>query len=306
MNRLFAGIEAGGTKFVCAIGDVSGKIGERVVIPTTTPEETMGKVIEFFRAIHSKTPLSAIGVASFGPIDPAPNSPYFGYITTAPKPGWGHFNIVGSLKMVFDLPIGFDTDVNGAAIGEARWGNGQGFDTLVYWTVGTGIGAGGMVSGQLIHGLIHPEMGHTFVPQDKNRDPFKGVCPFHGNCLEGLATGPAIEERWQVKSATRDLPPEHPAWDLEAEYLSYAMANCIMTLSPQRIIIGGGVMNNKDLYGIIHEKTVKLLNGYIKHKAILEDISDYIVPPGLKDNSGICGAIALAEQSFYSGGRRTA
>jgi fructokinase len=294
---IFAGIEAGGTKFVCAIGNSNGEVLQRVAIPTTTPEETMPKVIEYFQKMYNEYKFEAIGIASFGPVDPDPNSPYFGYITTAPKPGWGNFNIVGSLKSVFNMPIGFDTDVNGAAIGEARWGNGKGFDSLLYWTVGTGIGAGGMLSGKMLHGLIHPEMGHIFIPQDKAKDPFEGVCPFHKNCLEGLASGPAMMARWNVQAAT-DLPKEHMAWNLEAEYLGYAMANCVMMLSPKRIILGGGVMNHKELYPMVRAKTVEFLRGYIQHRAILEEIDNFIVEPGLGGNAGVLGAFALAEASL--------
>ena len=295
--QLFGGIEAGGTKFICAIGDSTGEISKRTRIPTTIPEETMPKIIEFFQEIHKDTPLSAIGVSTFGPVDLDPKSPTYGFITTAPKPGWGHYDFVGTLKKAFALPIGFDTDVNGAAIGEARWGSGKGLDSVVYWTVGTGIGAGGMLSGKMMHGLIHPEMGHTFIPHNKEEDPFSGVCPYHGNCLEGLASGPAMMKRWNVDSAV-DLPENHKAWDLEAKYLGYAMANCTMSISPQRIIIGGGVMQKAGLLAKVQQKTLEFLNGYIKHKTILEDIDNYLVAPGLEGNSGVCGAIALAEQAL--------
>ena len=295
--QLYGAIEAGGTKFICAIGDSKGQIYDRIRIPTIEPQETMVKVVNFLKNIHQKNPLAAIGISSFGPIDLNPTSPTYGYITTAPKPSWGNFNIVGSIKDGFELPIGFDTDVNGAAIGEARWGNGRGFDSVIYWTVGTGIGAGGVLAGKMMHGLIHPEAGHTFIPHDKECDPFKGVCPYHGDCLEGLATGPALMKRWGVKSAM-DLPQDHPAWDLEATYLGYAMANCIETVSPQKIIIGGGVMKKAGLLSKVQQKTLKFLNGYIKHESILENIENYIVSPGLEENSGVCGAIALAEQAL--------
>jgi fructokinase len=295
--KIYAGIEAGGTKFICGVGNSSGEVLERLKIPTTSPKETMGLVIEFLAKMDAKYKLSAIGIASFGPIDPDPASPTYGTITTTSKPGWGYFNIVGPLKENFHLPIGFDTDVNGAALGESRWGNGKGVDYLVYWTVGTGIGAGGIIAGKMMHGLIHPEMGHTFVNHDFAEDPFEGVCPFHKDCLEGLASGLAMKARWKVKSAT-DLPADHRAWDLEAKYLGYAMANCIETLSPKKIIIGGGVMFHKELYEKIRKKTRELLNGYIKHRLILEEIEDYIVAPGLGSDAGVCGAIALAEASI--------
>jgi fructokinase len=295
----FAGIEAGGTKFVCAIGNSLGEVLERTSFPTTTPEETLDKCKSFFQEMYGVYHFVAIGVACFGPLDPDPASPNYGSITATPKNGWVNFNIVKNLRETFDMPIGFDTDVNGAAIGEARWGSGQGFDSLAYWTVGTGIGAGGILSGQLMHGLIHPEMGHIYVPHDKNEDPFPGICPYHKNCLEGLATGPAMMQRWQVEAAT-DLPADHPAWDLEAKYLAYAMANCIMMLSPKRIILGGGVMNKKELYGKVRVKTRELLNDYIIHRSILDDIDNFIVAPGLGNNAGVCGAFALAEHSYIN------
>jgi fructokinase len=296
MQDLFGGIEAGGTKFICAVGDATGKIGKKTVIPTAAPAETMPQVIEFFQSVHRATPLAAIGLASFGPVDLDATSAHYGYVTTPPKPGWANFNILGAMRKAFDLPIGFDTDVNGAAMGEYRWGAARGLDTFIYVTVGTGIGAGGMVSGKLMHGLIHPEMGHMFVPQDQSRDKFAGVCPFHGNCLEGLASGPSIEKRWGVGKAT-ELPAEHPAWDLEAQYLALAFANCVLVLSPQQIILGGGVSKNQQLYPKIREKMRAILNGYIKHASILNNGDDYIVAPGLGEQSGICGALALAEQS---------
>lgn len=295
--KLFGGIEAGGTKFVCGIGNAKGEVLERVRIPTTVPEETLPKVVEFLQEMHQQTPLAAIGISSFGPVDLDKNSPHYGHITTAPKPGWGHFDFVGTIKKSFDLPVGFDTDVNGAAIGEYRWGSGQGVDSLVYWTVGTGIGAGGRLSGKMMHGLIHPEMGHIFIPHDKIKDPFEGVCPFHKDCLEGLATGPAMMQRWGVESAA-DLPDSHEAWELEAEYLGYAMANCILSVSPQKIILGGGVMQKAGLIEKVRAKTLDFLHGYVKHQKILEDIDNYIVAPGLGNDAGVLGAIALAEQAL--------
>jgi fructokinase len=293
---LFAGIEAGGTKFICAIGDANGKIHNRISIPTTSPAVTMKAVIEYFQSQNQTSPFAAIGIATFGPIDLDPKSKHYGYITTPPKPGWANYDIYGTLKKAFNLPLGFDTDVNGAAMGEYRFGAAQGLDTFVYVTVGTGIGAGGMISGKLMHGLIHPEMGHIFVPHDMQRDNFKGVCPFHGDCLEGLATGPAIQKRWGLSEA-QELPIDHPGWDLEAEYLAAAFANYALILSPQKIIAGGGVMQQKHLFPKIRSRVQKMLNGYIKHEKILSKIDEYIVPPGLGNDAGICGAIALAESA---------
>lgn len=297
MAKLFGGIEAGGTKFVCTVGTASDKVEKKVVIPTTTPNETIPQVIEYFKNIHLKTPISAIGIASFGPVDPDSTSAHFGYITSTPKLAWVNYNILGAIKDAFGIPVGFDTDVNGAALGEYRWGEAQGLNTFIYITVGTGIGAGGMVSGKMIHGLMHPEMGHMRVPHDLKRDPFAGTCPFHGDCFEGLASGTAMVARWKVDSAL-DLPVDHEAWELEADYLAAALNNCIMVLSPQKIIIGGGVMKQPDLLVRVRSKVIALLNGYIKQPAILENIDKYIVLPGLGLNSGICGAIALAEREF--------
>jgi len=293
-KAIFGGIEAGGTKFCCAIGDADGNIIKSMTTPTCSPAITIQEAIQFFQTIHKETPLTAIGIGSFGPIDLDINSKTYGYITTPPKSGWQNFDFVGAVKSAFNLPIGFDTDVNGAALGEYRFGAGQGLDTFLYVTVGTGIGVGGMMSGQLMHGLIHPEMGHIFIPHDKERDPFAGICPFHGDCLEGLASGPAMMKRWKIKSAL-DLPVDHPGWDLEADYLGLAFANYIMTLSPQRIIVGGGVMKQKNLIAKIRPRVLKMLNGYIKSDKIIQDINNYIVAPRLRDNAGICGAIALAE-----------
>jgi fructokinase len=296
--QLFGGIEAGGSKFVCAVGNATGKIDKKIVIPTSTPDETIPQVIKFFQATNLNKPLSAIGIATFGPVDLDVRSPHYGYVTTPPKPGWKHFNFVGALREAFpNLPIGFDTDVNGAAIGEYRWGAAKGLDTFLYVTVGTGIGAGEMVSGKLVHGLLHPEMGHMFVPHERHQDDFDGVCPFHGDCLEGLASGPAMQKRWNVKTPS-DLPIDHPAWDLEAHYLAYAFANCVLIVSPQKIILGGGVTKRKEIFPKIRDKVQKFLNGYIKHEKILTNIDTFIVEPGLGEQSGICGAIALAEQAY--------
>ncbi|RME57963.1 MAG: ROK family protein, partial [Caldilineae bacterium] len=264
--------------------------------PTTTPEETLSQAVAFFQeqqAAHG--PLAAIGISSFGPIDPDPSSPTWGNITTTPKPGWLHTPVVGYLREHFDLPFGFDTDVNGAALAEHRWGAAQGLHTFVYMTIGTGIGGGAMVNGALLHGMVHPEMGHMRLAHDWERDPFPGVCPFHGDCLEGLANGPALEKRWQQRGET--LPPDHPAWELEAHYLALGLMNLICVLSPQRIIMGGGVMAQPQLFPLVRQEVQTLLNGYVQTKAILEEIDGYIVPPGLGSRAGVLGALALAEDA---------
>ncbi|MBC8506103.1 MAG: ROK family protein [Anaerolineales bacterium] len=293
---LFGGIEAGGTKFVCAVGTGPDDIRTETRFPTTTPDETLQQAIAFFRA-HGE--LASIGIGSFGPVDPNPESPTFGYITSTPKPGWAHTNFVGAISTEFDIPIGFDTDVNAAALGEHRWGAAQGLETFIYLTVGTGIGGGAMVEGNLLHGVMHPEMGHTLLPHDQERDPFKGICPFHGNCLEGLASGPALEARWGARAET--LPDDHPAWDLEATYLAYALVNYILIIAPQRLILGGGVMEQTQLFPLIRAKVHALLNSYVQVPEIINDIESYIIPPVLVKHSGVLGSIALAELAYQRG-----
>lgn len=293
---LFGGIEAGGTKFVCAVGSGPDDIRAEVRFPTAQPDETIQQAIDFFKSqIDKLGPLAAIGIASFGPVDPNPASVTFGQITTTPKPGWAQTDLVGPFKHVFNLPISFDTDVNGAALAEGRWGAAQGLDTFLYLTIGTGIGGGMMSNGRLLHGLIHPEMGHIPLPHDWQKDPFPGSCPYHGDCFEGMAAGPAIEARWQSKG--QQLSPNHPAWELEAHYIALALRSFICTLSPQRIILGGGVMQQTQLFPLIRQKTQATLNGYIQSPAILRKIDSYIVPPKLGSRAGVLGAIALAAMS---------
>jgi fructokinase len=287
---LYGGVEAGGTKFICAIGTGPDDLRATIQFPTTTPEETIGHTIAFFRQ-QPEAP-AAIGIGAFGPVDLHPQSPTFGHITSTPKPGWQQVDITGAIQRALQVPIGFDRDVNVAALGEQRWGAARDLDTFIYLTVGTGIGGGAMVSGRLVHGLVHPEMGHIRLPHDRAADPFSGICPYHGDCLEGLAAGPALEARWGQPAAT--LPPDHPAWPLQARYLALALVNFICTLSPQRIILGGGVMNQTQLFSLIRTEVQQLLNGYVQAPEILDHIDDYIVPPALGSRAGVLGAIALA------------
>lgn len=296
MDALYGGIEAGGTKFVCAVGSGPGDVRAEVRFPTTDPDETLGRSIAFFQEqIAERGPLTAVGIAAFGPLDPNPASPTFGYITTTPKPGWANADLGGRIRQALGVPVGFDTDVNGAALGEWRWGAGQGIDNLVYFTIGTGIGGGAIVNGRLVHGLVHPEMGHIVLAHDRERDPYPGRCPYHGDCFEGMAAGPAIGDRWGRPAY--ELPPDHPAWDLEAHYIALALRSIICTLSPERIILGGGVMEQEQLFGLVRRKTQAYLNGYVQHPAVLEQIDSYIVPPGLGNQAGVLGAIALAQQA---------
>jgi fructokinase len=292
---LFGGIEGGGTKFVCAVGTGPDDIRAETRFPTTTPEETMARAVDFFKQQEKDFGvLASIGFACFGPLDPNPDSPTFGHILPTPKPGWTKADVVSPLRSAFNVPVAFDTDVNGAALGEGRWGAGQGLHNFIYLTVGTGIGGGAYVEGKLLHGLIHPEMGHIPLKHDKTKDPFEGNCPFHGDCFEGLASGVAVEKRWKKRG--NELPEDHPAWDLEAEYIAQALASYSFTLSPQRIIIGGGVGSLGHLLPRIQQKTQQYINGYIQSYIILEHIETYVVNPGLGNRSGMLGAIALAEQ----------
>ena len=297
MMKTFGAIEAGGTKFVCGMGTGPEDL-KTVEIPTTSPQATVEAAIAFFRE-RGGGALRAVGIGSFGPVDPRPASPTFGYITSTPKLAWANYDFVGALRQALRLPVGFDTDVNAAALGEARWGAAQGLSDFLYLTVGTGIGGGALVHGQLLHGLLHPEMGHIRIPHDVAKDPYPGCCPYHGDCLEGLASGPAIEARWGVPA--RELGSDHPAWALEARYLALGLATWVCTLSPQRIILGGGVMRQLHLFDRIREGLAQLLNGYIRADEIARGLEQFVVPPQLGSRSGVLGALALAEQAYVSG-----
>ncbi|EIJ81999.1 putative carbohydrate kinase [Bacillus methanolicus PB1] len=285
------GIEAGGTKFVCAVGNEDGSILKRIEIPTTVPEETIGKVIGFFKEFE----LNAIGIGSFGPIDVNPESPAYGYITTTPKKAWNNYPFVQAIKEKFNIPIGFHTDVNAAALAESALGAAKGLNSCLYITVGTGIGAGAIVQGKLLEGLSHPEMGHILVRRHPN-DNYKGNCPYHQDCLEGLAAGPAIEGRWNKKA--EELQDRQEVWDLESFYLAQAIMQYVLILSPKKIILGGGVMRQKQIFTYIHKYIQQLLNNYIGLPELSTSIEDYIVPPGLKEDSGIVGALLLGKQAY--------
>jgi len=264
-------------------------------IPTTTPDETIGRIVRFFRRYQRDEPLASVGIATFGPVDSNPNSPFFGHVTTTPKPGWAHTDFAGIIQRELGTPVGFDTDVNAAALAEHQWGAARSIDNFVYLTVGTGIGGAAMVAGTLIHGLGHPEMGHIRIPQNYAVDPFAGSCPYHGNCLEGLASGPALEARWGQDANT--LPADHPAWILEAEYLALGLVNLLYILFPQRFIIGGGIMQQPHIFPLVRRRVQELLNGYLQAPVILDQIDDYIVAPDLGDRTGVLGAILLAQQA---------
>lgn len=299
MNDLYVGgIEAGGTKFVCAVGTGPDDVRAETRFPTTTPDETIGRALAFFREQEARFgPPAAIGIGSFGPLDPDPTSPTFGTITSTPKPHWANADLVGPIYQALDVPVGFDTDVNIAGLGEWRWGAGRGYGSILYLTIGTGIGGGALIDGKPLHGLLHPEMGHIPLPHDWAADPYKGRCPFHGDCLEGMAAGPAIGERWGRPAV--ELPPAHPAWELEAHYLALALQSFICSLSPERIILGGGVMEQQQLFPLVRDKVRAYLNGYVQSPAILNDIESYIVPPGLGNRAGVLGAIAQAQMMIH-------
>jgi fructokinase len=291
MELLFGGMEGGGTKFVCAVGTGPENVREEIRFPTTNPDETLERAITFFK----KHTLAAIGLAPFGPLDLNPASPAYGSITATPKPGWGNTDIINRFRRHIKVPMAFDLDVNAAAFGEYHWiPENRGLNSLVYFTIGTGIGAGFIVNGQVVHGLTHPEAGHMHIPHDRQKDPFPGSCPFHGDCFEGLANGPAIGKRWG--QAADSLPEDHPAWDLEAGYIALALANVIFTLSPQRIVLGGGVMERHQLFPLIRQKVRQILNSYIPSLVVKGAMNEYIVPPGLGKRSGILGAMAMAKE----------
>ena len=278
----FGGIEAGGTRFRCARGTCP-EDAQITEFPTTSPGTTMARVFDFFRGGGS---LDAVGIASFGPVDPDPHSPTFGYITSTPKPGWRNFDFAGAVRGALNVPVAFDTDVNAAALAESRWGAARGLHSFLYVTVGTGLGGAAFIDGRLLHGRLHPEMGHIRIPHDLERDPFPGNCPYHGDCLEGLAAGPAIEARWGC--AAHLLPDGHAAWDLEAEYLALGFAAFTCMLSPERIVAGGGVMQRPHLFSKIHARVCELLNGYLQPPEI--------VAAELGRRAGVLGAILMAAQ----------
>ena len=282
----YGAIEAGGTKFVCAVSNENFEIIKRVSIPTQTPEETFKAVFEFFDQYE----LLAMGIGSFGPIDVNKNSATYGYVTTTPKPGWGNYDFVGTIKARYKgIPIGFTTDVNAAAFGELEKGAAKGLESCVYLTVGTGIGGGAIVKGQLLEGFSHPEIGHILLTRDQG-DQYEGFCPYHKDCLEGLAAGPAIENRWGKKAY--ELAPDHEAWQMQANYLAQALMNYVLVLSPERIILGGGVMKQTHLFPMVQDALKKLMNGYV----VMPELSTFIVPPQLGDDAGITGCLMLAHK----------
>jgi len=333
---LLGGIEAGGTKLVCAIAEISGKtvcgksetgqvrnisaaadkaallkkdkettitgtpvLVDKMTIPTETPEVSMPRMLAYFK----KFPIQVLGIASFGPLDLCPQSPAYGQIMKTPKSGWPHIDLVTPFKEILQVPVGLDTDVNGAVLGEVRYGAARDCDTVLYITIGTGIGVGVHANGGLLHGLVHPEAGHMMLARHPH-DDFDGSCPFHGRkgapfcCFEGLASGPALQARWGKPA--EQLSEDKSVWELEAWYIAQAVTNLILCYSPEKVILGGGVMHQKTLYPSIRKLVKDNLNGYVQHKTILQQIEKLIVPPGLGEDSGIMGAIELGRSCLYN------
>lgn len=285
-------LEAGGTKMVLAVYEEDGTELERLTLPTETPEITMPPMIAFFRR-HG---IDALGVGSFGPLDLNPASPTYGFITSTPKLAWKNYPLLKNLLDGRSIPAGIDTDVNAAIIAEAELGAARGCQNAVYVTIGTGIGGGVYANGQTVHGLLHPEVGHTLLrPHPLDPNP-RGVCPYHESCLEGLAAGPAIGAR--VGGDAKNLPDDHPTFEIEAFYLAQMCVNLITTLSPERIILGGGVMQRSRLFAQVREQTVRLLNGYIQAPAITGHIDEYIVAPQLFPVSGLVGSYLIGKKAL--------
>ena len=292
-SQLFGGIEAGGTKIICIVGSGPDHIVERIRIDTTTPEETLQKVIQFFQPYTNAGKIASIGIGCFGPLDLAPHSPTYGFIASTPKMRWRGTDILGIIQRALKVKTAIDTDVNVAALGESRWGASQGCDPALYLTIGTGIGGGYIKDGQALLGMQHPEMGHIQVLHDLKRDPFPGACPFHGDCFEGLASGPAIEKRLGARGET--IRDDNPYWDIEADYIASALRSYILILSPRKIILGGGIMDRAFLFPLIRQKVLGSLNGYVESESLLKSIDEYILPPALGNQAGSLGAIALAQ-----------
>ena len=284
--RIYGALEAGGTKMVCAYGYADGTIIDRISFPTTTPEETVPKIIKYFENIG----ICALGVGTFGPVDVNPESDSFGTILDSPKLAWQHYPLRKVLMEALKVPVNVDTDVNGSCLGEVTFGCAKGLDNVVYLTIGTGVGAGIVVGGKVVHGMGHPEFGHILVERIKG-DSYKGKCPFHDNCLEALAAGPAIEGRWGKKA--EELSQEDNVWEMEADYIAQGLMALVLTIAPRKIVLGGGVMKQEQLFPLIRTKLKEKINGYVRYSE-LEDIDNYVVPSSLEDNQGVLGALQLA------------
>ena len=302
-GELFGGVETGGSWCVCGLGRHAGELIDVTRFPTTDPVQTIQRIVRFFTAAERPRPV-AVGVGAFGPIELDERSPRWGEIlATTPKRSWAGVALGSSLRNALEVPIVIDTDVGAAALGELRAGAGQGAENLGYVTVGTGIGLGLILGGRPLHGLLHPEAGHIRVPHDRGRDPFAGVCAFHGDCWEGLACGPALSERWGADPAR--LADDHPAWALEAEYVAAGVLAIVLIASPERVILGGGVMEHSTLLGRVREELRRLLGGYPGCAELTGGLEQFLVTPGLGDDAGVRGAIALAAEHAGTPGRAT-
>ena len=288
-QKLFGALEAGGTKMVCAILDEFGNIIEETSIPTTTPDETAKKILDFY----SKYSLSALGIGTFGPVDLNPKSPTYGSILNSPKLAWIGFNYFKAFESL-KIPIGIDTDVNASCLGERTFGTSRGLSNVIYITIGTGIGVGVYSEGKLVHGMMHPEGGHIFLSKVEE-DKGECICPYHNSCFEGLASGPSILKRYGKPGI--ELQNDDKVWELEAEYISQALVNYIMVLQPQKIILGGGVMHQEQLFPLIRKKVLEKINKYVETKE-LEDIDNYIVPCSLNDKQGILGSYKIGLDKY--------
>ncbi len=293
MSKLYGGVETGGTWVVCAVGSGPDEIVREEQFRTSDPEQTLERIVGFFAGGPR---VEAIGVGSFGPVDLHPGSPRWGSVTTTPKPGWQQVSVAPVIRDRLGVPVAFDNDVTAAAVGEHRWGAGQGVDALCYLTIGTGIGAGLLIAGRPWHGLVHPEVGHMRIPRERDPEPFAGTCPAHGDCWEGLASGPAMAKRWQT--APEELPDAHPAWEIEADYLALGILSIVMVASPERVIVGGGVMERRPLLGMVRRRLRELVGGYLDTPLLGDEIESYVVSPALGDRAGVLGAIALAHDAF--------
>jgi fructokinase len=286
VSELCGGVETGGTWTVCAVATGPEDVRELAEFRTTGPDETLSNVVAFFR----DSGVQAIGIGSFGPVDADPESPTWGSVTTTPKPGWQQTPVASVVRDALGAPVAFDTDVAAAAVGEHRWGAARAVGSVCYLTVGTGIGAGLLIEGRPVRGLVHPEVGHIRVPV---LDSFAGVCPVHGNCWEGLACGPAIAERWNASPG--ELPDDHAAWPLEAEYLALGILSIVLVASPERVVLGGGVMQRESLLAQVRRRLSALNAGYLPTPMLGGEIDQYVVAPELGDRAGVLGAIALAQ-----------
>ena len=302
---LLGAIEGGGTKFVCAVGTGPSDVRASLRIDTTSPQETLRRVVDFL-VKESNHRLAALGIACFGPLELDQRADDFGSILATTKPGWSGTAIVAPLRSRLAVPVAVDTDVNGAALAEWRWGAARGRDPALYLTVGTGIGGGAIVRGQPLHGLLHPEMGHVLLPRmrlpDGTTDTFPGVCPFHGPCFEGLVSGPALAARLEAPAET--VGPDHPIWELVAGYIALALAQYVLVLSPQRLVLGGGVFQQPHLLDRVRRRLPEVLNGYIPRAEMSERVDRYIVAPRFGQEAGLMGAFALAAQAARRAGRQ--